>query len=694
MPRATGRKTSIARYEDTWETINRLIRRGGSWSGFERNCFFVQSDAGEFLNVSAVSGLDVIEDGRGLAVWDFDRDGDPDLLLKSRSSPQVRLWRNDLPTDNARISVVVRGVRSNSQAVGARVTVLASGRRHVQEVRVGSGFLSQSTTRLLFGLGEACVVDELAVRWPTGETQVFKDLPVNRVVTLVEGEGAPVVVAGSAGLPASSSPGSAGGPPASSSPPLPPPPPHESRSLWLLSPLPLPEISLFDAQGRAVRLQSYYGAPLLLNLWSDSCARCVTELAEWQRDRQDVTAASAIAVLAVASGELDAGRVTPETRKAARLAARFDARAAFADPEARLTLGILLEEIARWPREIGLPASLLIDAEGRIEKIYRGPVAWKTIVTDVASIPRTTEQRQRLALPFAGEYYSTNLRRNFFQLGISFAEAGVGLARWAFERTLELRPGEPDALYNLGVIHQTRGEDETAKRLYEETLNHRPDFVNAWVNLGVLQARERNFDDARTSFLEALDVREDHVEARVNLGNVEIELGRPRLALREFHQALEFDPGLVSLRKRIGAVYRRLGDLEQAREAYEEITKIDRGDAEAWSNLGVIYAESGDLKSALSACTRAVEVEPDSASAHYNLGLLYQQSDDPPKAIEHFGRAISLGPRRAAPYLNLAQAHLRQGKTEMARGVLRQLLEVRPEDPAALEMLRALKEQE
>ena len=115
MPRATGRKTSIARYEDTWETINRLIRRGGSWSGFERNCFFVQSDAGEFLNVSAVSGLDVIEDGRGLAVLDFDRDGDPDLLLKSRSSPQVRLWRNDLPTDNARISVVVRGVRSNSR---------------------------------------------------------------------------------------------------------------------------------------------------------------------------------------------------------------------------------------------------------------------------------------------------------------------------------------------------------------------------------------------------------------------------------------------------------------------------------------------------------------------------------------------------------------------------------------------------
>ena len=89
-----------------------------------------------------------------------------------------------------------------------------------------------------------------------------------------------------------------------------------------------------------------------------------------------------------------------------------------------------------------------------------------------------------------------------------------------------------------------------------------------------------------------------------------------------------------------------------------------------------------------------VEVEPDSASAHNNLGLLYQQGEEAPKAIEHFRRAISLGPRRSAPYLNLARAYLLQGETEMARRVLRKLREVRPEDPGALEMLRALEEKE
>ena len=95
MSRATGVKSRLSRYEGAWEAINRLIRAGGAWSGFERSCFFAGNGSEGFVNQSAVSGLDYLEDGRGLAVWDYDRDGDPDLLVKNRNAPQVRILRND-----------------------------------------------------------------------------------------------------------------------------------------------------------------------------------------------------------------------------------------------------------------------------------------------------------------------------------------------------------------------------------------------------------------------------------------------------------------------------------------------------------------------------------------------------------------------------------------------------------------------
>src|SRR4029077_7232484 len=62
-------------YEEGWNAINELIRSDGTWSGYERNVFYANNRDGTFSDVSAVVGLDFVEDGRSFALADFDGDG-------------------------------------------------------------------------------------------------------------------------------------------------------------------------------------------------------------------------------------------------------------------------------------------------------------------------------------------------------------------------------------------------------------------------------------------------------------------------------------------------------------------------------------------------------------------------------------------------------------------------------------------
>src|SRR2546426_8157589 len=98
-----------------------MIREDGSWSGRERNCLHLGCDDGTFVDASAASGLDFIEDGRAFAVADYDGDGDPDILLRNRNGPRLMVLRNRFNAGNSTVWLHLTAVRGNRQAIGARV---------------------------------------------------------------------------------------------------------------------------------------------------------------------------------------------------------------------------------------------------------------------------------------------------------------------------------------------------------------------------------------------------------------------------------------------------------------------------------------------------------------------------------------------------------------------------------------------
>ena len=121
--------------------------------------------------------------GRGLASADFDNDGLPDLAL-SGVGESTALLRNRSATENGWLSLelVGDGRLSNRNAIGATVTANVAGKSRVFFVVGGGSYLSASDRRLLIGLGTSPRVDHLSVKWPSGKTQEFRDLPARNAL--------------------------------------------------------------------------------------------------------------------------------------------------------------------------------------------------------------------------------------------------------------------------------------------------------------------------------------------------------------------------------------------------------------------------------------------------------------------------------------------------------------------------------
>ncbi len=123
--------------------------------------------------------------GRGAAFADYDNDGDPDVVIVNLGGPAV-LLRNDGGNRNRCLVLRLLGRASNRDGVGAKVKVVAAGRTLVSQKRSSGGYLSQNDPRLLFGIGSARSAERVEVAWPSGKTQVLKDVPAGRTVTIEE----------------------------------------------------------------------------------------------------------------------------------------------------------------------------------------------------------------------------------------------------------------------------------------------------------------------------------------------------------------------------------------------------------------------------------------------------------------------------------------------------------------------------
>ena len=121
---------------------------------------------------------------RGAAWGDFDRDGDPDIVLTTNDGPAV-LFENRT-SGNRWLQLELHGTRSDRDGIGSRIELTAGGETQRWLVRAGGSYLSQSQVDPLFGLGAAKKADKIVVRWPSGAEQTFQDVAADQVFEITE----------------------------------------------------------------------------------------------------------------------------------------------------------------------------------------------------------------------------------------------------------------------------------------------------------------------------------------------------------------------------------------------------------------------------------------------------------------------------------------------------------------------------
>jgi len=637
-------------YEQGWSAINELIRADGTWSGYERNIFYANNGDGTFSDISGVLGLDSLEDGRAFALADFDHDGRQEVFLKNRNGPQLRLLKNVMEHLPPSIAFHLRGAKSNRDAIGAVITVETELGHQTRSLRAGSGFLSQHSKDVFFGLGAAKGPVSASIRWPIGLVQELRDLPINHRVWIEEGS-EPSRMEGFRML-------AGRGPLAVATAPeietLP-----TTAETWLLAPVEAPDFSLPNFAGQVFTLSALRGKPVLLNFWAAGAEQCKEDWITFNQHHM-AWAAQGLQLLSVnLDSPADAESVRALVRKH-RLS--FPVLRGASDVEDVAAIyNILYRYLFDRHRDLELPTSFLNDAKGEIVKVYQGPVDPKHVEQDFRHIPKTSAERLARALPFPGVSDTIEFGRNYLSYGSVFFQRGyMDQAEASFRIALRDDPSSAEALYGIGSVYLNQQKTIEARESFERALKLRASYpdtlANSWNNLGLLAAREGRTDKAIGYFQEALKLSPDHLIALDNLGSA----------------------------------YRQQKRWDDARKTYERALEISPNDAEANYGLGMVFAQNDDTARAFDSLQRALKLRPIYPEALNNLGVLYLRTQRRDAAVASFEECMRVAPAFDQSYLNLARVYAVEGTPEKARAVLLELLKQHPGHEQAQKMMEQL----
>jgi Tfp pilus assembly protein PilF/peroxiredoxin len=614
-------------YDAAWKAMNRLMVEH-SVAGHHRNVFLRNDGQGGFDDVSGALGVDLDQDGRAFSVLDFDGDGDPDLvLLAPRSAPQLRIFRNDFPERGATLAVRLVGTTSNRDAIGARVTVETDRLRRMKEVQAGSGFLSQHSKELLFGLGASQHVVRLSVWWPSGKTQTFTDIPLNHRLRIQEG-GEPVVE------PYRTPPALAvdDSPPAAAAPP---------SASWLFQPFPAPEFSLEDLRGETRSLSALKGRPAVLLFWATEAPPSRAAL-EALAAGADALAKAGIGAVAIA---VDPPEDLPKVRAAASGVTTVPV--VVASPEIALGYAILNRHLFMNHQDLQLPTTYLLDAEGRIVEIYRDQVDVSLILRDAPRIEAPPVERLFRAMPFEGILYYAPGPRDYVPYGRDLLDQGLeAQAVVAFEQAVQ---GKPSAsmLYRLGSLLVKTGQTAKARAVYEQALALQPDLSEAANDLGTLLAEGGDIPAAIERFRAALAATPDYPDALNNLGYALLLTGQAREAQELYEKALKLQPDFPEALNNLGLILGRQGELDRAEPYFRKALQVRAGYGEAANNLALVLVNRGRTDDAIRLLQGFLEKNPASESTYLTLAKIYLATNRPREGLETLDRLLQRNPANA-----------------------------------------------
>lgn len=257
-----------------------MFGQGFSFSGYERDPLYLNLGGKKFTDISGVSGIDSITDGRAGVFADFDNDGDLDVFSTTIQNQAHLLFRNNVGEENNYLRIALEGNKETGlDAFGSVVRVKTSAGTLTKIKSGGSGFISQHDPRLLFGLGKDRRAESLEVTWSNGKVEKFEtDADVaGSTLLLKAGTGkAEMLSVAKSSLPNPFTKAEI-----------------FARGLKIEIGKPLPDFALKTTGGVAAKsMQKQFkpGRQTLINIWATWCLPCAKEMPELEKLRPRLSA--------------------------------------------------------------------------------------------------------------------------------------------------------------------------------------------------------------------------------------------------------------------------------------------------------------------------------------------------------------------------------------------------------------------
>lgn len=267
------------------------------------------------------------------------------------------------------------------------------------------------------------------------------------------------------------------------------------------------------------------------------------------------------------------------------------------------------------------------------------------------------------------------------QRGDTALSAGnTDLALYEYIRGLSFENGQlrDKALFNIGRIHQSRGNLALAEKAYLISLDENPNNIKVLEQLGILYSRNGDIDQGRSYFLRAVNAdqlrfnssetleTEDLVtiksiaalkvdryspeQAFMGLG-ISADLDKQHERAQAFYrQALSINPESLKTLTNVGYSFYMSGDYRKAQRFTLQALDIDPNNEKALNNLALIYLGKGEINRALNVFSKHM----DRAEALNNVGYFLTLQGKPDKAIPYLQQAINT----KSTYYRLANENL------------------------------------
>ncbi|MEZ5327901.1 MAG: ASPIC/UnbV domain-containing protein [Verrucomicrobiales bacterium] len=558
-------------YIEAWRDLATRIRDGASFSGHERNKAFLNCGAGTaFADVSAAVGLDVADDGRALAVADWDYDGDADLWTTNRSAPRIRYFENQSPSKPSHfVAVRLQGDPTNGcnrDAIGGRVEVLlknAAAGRHVATLHAGDGFLSQSSKWLHFGLPAGAEIAAIEVHWPSGQpaTTRYEAIASGSFYHLSQ-NGNATLWTPPARAQAINNPDNALADTQTGEPPI---------RVRLSKPASGPPISYLDADGKA---QAVMKGPVLVKLFATWCPNCSAQFKALAQSAEAIRNAG-LEILPICVDRLDPELHTTSDEVRTHLdKLGFKTAAGWADNDTVKSLDSLQSPLFYRQRPLPLPSSFLFDKQGALSVVYKGNFEVPRLLEDLKTLDAAPADAKMQSLPFPGR----TTDRHFVTNPIEIAK----------------------------VFHQGGYPDDARQ------------YLIAWLSRnGAAPDKATAADNRRTADVHTL------------LGIITAQLGLRGEAIAAFESAIALAPELLPAHLELVSLYERDGALDQARDHLEAMLNTRANDPDVLTNLGAILEKQDQASAAAARYRQALDAQPRAIPALQKLASLLATSSEP-----------------------------------------------------------------